>query len=274
MDDIHDLTAPYALDALDGPETEAFEKHLRHCEDCRAEVAMLRETASLLAHDAPPVEPPPELRERILASARAERGNVIPFRQRFAAPIAAAAAVAACAALALGVWAGMLKNTVGDREAALRSQARALAVAASPGARQIPLSGGHGSLVVAPGGRAALILSGLPKPPPGKVFVAWVMRFGLDALIFMVKGSCIFRDGLRPSRFRSRLRASVLINPVAPRFSTDSQSSGWTFRASITERCSLAAHSERVFSPLAPRRRAAGPLPTPGLRSPASARPT
>ena len=175
MDNIHDLTAPYALDALDGPETEAFEKHLRHCEDCRAEVAMLRGTASLLAHDAPPVTPPPELRERILASARAERGNVIPFRQRWAAPIAAVAAVAACAALALGIWASMLKNTVGDRDAALRSQSRALAVAASPGARQIQLSGGHGSLVVAPGGRAALILSGLPRPPSGKVFEAWVM---------------------------------------------------------------------------------------------------
>jgi anti-sigma-K factor RskA len=174
-DDIHSLTAPYALDALDASETEAFEKHLRHCEDCRAEVAMLRGTASLLAHDTPPVAPPPELRERILASARAERGNVIPFRQRWSAPIAAAAAVAACAALALGIWAGTLRNTVGDREAALRTQARALAVAATPGARQIPLSGGHGSLVVAPGGRAALILSGLPKPPSGKVFEAWVV---------------------------------------------------------------------------------------------------
>ena len=180
-DDIHELTAPYALDALDGREASAFEDHLRHCEDCREEVAMLRVTASLLAHDAPPLAPPPELRQRILDSARAERGNVIPFRQRWAAPIATAAAVAACAALALGIWAGMLKNTVGDREAALRSQARALAVAASPGARQIPLSGGHGSLVLAPGGSAALILSGLPKPPPGKVFEAWVMT-GKDAV--------------------------------------------------------------------------------------------
>jgi anti-sigma-K factor RskA len=174
-DDIHDLTAPYALDALDGAETEAFEKHLRHCDECRAEVALLRGTASLLAHDAPPMTPPPELRERILASARAERGNVIPFRQRFAAPIAAVAAVAACAALALGLWAATLKGTVGDREAALRDQARALAVIATPGTRRIPLSGGHGTLVVAPDGRAALVLTGLARPASGKVFEAWVV---------------------------------------------------------------------------------------------------
>ena len=172
-DDIHQLTAPYALDALDAPEAEEFEEHLRRCEDCRTEVATLRRTAALLAHDAPPMAPPPELRQQILATARAERGNVVPFRQRWAGPIAAAAAVAACIAVALGVWAGMLNATAGDREAALSAQARALVVAATPGARQIPVSGGHGSLVVAPGGRAALILSGLPKPPSGKVFEAW-----------------------------------------------------------------------------------------------------
>jgi anti-sigma-K factor RskA len=175
-DTIHELTAPYALDALDAPETEAFEEHLRHCEDCRQEVALLRGTAALLAHDAPSATPPPELRERILASARAERGNVVPFRQRWAAPIAAVAAVAACTAIGLGIWAQMLQHTVGNRDAALRAQARALAIAAAPGARRIPLSGGHGALVVTPTGRAALVLSDLPKPPSGKVFEAWVIK--------------------------------------------------------------------------------------------------
>jgi anti-sigma factor RsiW len=174
-DDIHELTAAYALDALDGTDAVEFEEHLRHCEDCREQVAMLRATTALLAHDAPTAAPPPELRGRILDAARAERGTVIPFRPRWAAPVAAVAAVAACAAVALGVWAATLHRTLGDREAALSSQSRALAVAASPGARRIALTGGHGVLVVTPSGHAALLVAGLPKPPSGKVFEAWVV---------------------------------------------------------------------------------------------------
>ena len=179
--DIHELTAPYALDALDADDVRAFEDHLGECERCREEVAMMRATAASLAHDAPAVAPPAELRSRILATARAERGNVVPLRPRWAAPVAAAAAVAACAALGFGIWAATLNHTLGNREAALRSQARALAVAASPDARRIPLSGGHGALVVTHNGRAALLLADLPEPGAGKVFEAWVVSGGAAA---------------------------------------------------------------------------------------------
>jgi anti-sigma-K factor RskA len=189
-DDIHELTAPYALDALDEHEVRAFEEHLRGCERCRDEVAMLRATAASLAHDAPAVAPPLELRSRILATARAERGNVVPLRPRWAVPAAAAAAVAACAALGFGLWAATLDHTLGNREAALRSQARALAVAASPDARRIALTGGHGALVVTHDGRAALLLADLPEPGAGKVFEAWVVSGGsaMPAGVFSAAG--------------------------------------------------------------------------------------
>jgi anti-sigma-K factor RskA len=188
-DDIHELTAPYALDALDPQEERAFEEHLRGCEQCRDEVALLRGTAASLAHHAPPASPPPELRARILETARAERGNVVPLRPRWAAPVAAVAAVAACAAVVLGVWAATLNHTLGNRDAALQTQQRALAVAASPGARRIALTGGHGALVVAPDGRAALLLSHLPAPRPGKVFEAWVVTGGSAAPAGLFRGS-------------------------------------------------------------------------------------
>ncbi|MDX6465507.1 MAG: hypothetical protein QOI27_547 [Gaiellaceae bacterium] len=179
--DIHELTVPYALDALDPREAGEFEEHLRRCEPCRDEVAALRSTAASLAHDAPPAAPPPELRERILATARAERGNVVPLRPRWAVPAAAVAAVAACAALAFGILAQTLHQTLSSRDAALAAQARALAVAADPDARRIPLTGGHGALVVDPQGRAALLLSRLQAPGPGKVYEAWVMSGGIAA---------------------------------------------------------------------------------------------
>jgi len=187
--DVHELTVPYALDALDADEARAFEDHLRQCESCRDEVTTLRTTAASLAHDAPPATPRRELRERILATARAERGNVVPLRPRWAVPAAASAAVAACAALAFGLWAQTLHHTLNTREAALRTQARALSIAADPDARRISLTGGHGALVVDPRGHAALLLSRLPSPGPGKVFEAWVVSGGIAAPAGLFSGS-------------------------------------------------------------------------------------
>ncbi|NYE36514.1 anti-sigma-K factor RskA [Nocardioides cavernae] len=64
--DVHKLTGAYAVDAVDELERARFEQHLAECEDCRAEVAELRETAALLAEDTA-VAPPAALRESVLA---------------------------------------------------------------------------------------------------------------------------------------------------------------------------------------------------------------
>jgi anti-sigma factor RsiW len=64
----HTLTGSYALDALESPERERFERHLRHCPSCGAEVRGLRETAARLAQAAA-VQPPAALREQVLAAA-------------------------------------------------------------------------------------------------------------------------------------------------------------------------------------------------------------
>lgn len=66
MSDVHKLTGAYALDALDDLERARFEQHLAECEDCRAEVAELRETAALLA-ETTAVAPPASLRDSVLA---------------------------------------------------------------------------------------------------------------------------------------------------------------------------------------------------------------
>jgi anti-sigma-K factor RskA len=64
--DVHKLTGAYAMDALDELERARFEQHLSGCEDCRAEVAELRETAALLAETSA-VPPPAALRASVLA---------------------------------------------------------------------------------------------------------------------------------------------------------------------------------------------------------------
>ena len=63
--DIHKLTGAYAMDALDELERARFEQHLATCEDCRAEVAELRETAALLSETVA-VTPPASLRDSVL----------------------------------------------------------------------------------------------------------------------------------------------------------------------------------------------------------------
>ena len=65
--DIHELSAAYALDALDPLEREAFEAHLDGCPRCQEELASFWEVSGALAVAADGPAPSPELRERILA---------------------------------------------------------------------------------------------------------------------------------------------------------------------------------------------------------------
>ena len=103
-DTIHQLTAGYALDALDPDERRAFEAHLAGCAECQEELASFWQVAGSLARAAEGPAPPPALRGRLLERARAERPNVVPLRpRRWAVPVAtAAAAVAAVIAIGLG----------------------------------------------------------------------------------------------------------------------------------------------------------------------------
>jgi anti-sigma factor RsiW len=165
--DVHDLTAAYALHALDEREREEYEAHLATCERCRDELAQLTEAASALAWAVESPPPPPELRTRILAR------NVVPLRPRRRV-WPAAAAVAACAAVGLGIWAATLSRSL-DRE---RAHASALAIAADPSSRQVDLRGRDGTLAVSPGGEAVLVVSKLPAAPAGMTYEAWVIPAG------------------------------------------------------------------------------------------------
>ena len=167
-DEPHSLVAPYALDALDEPAERSFEEHLALCERCREELEGLRDAAATLAYAAPRAVPPPELKERILAEARSERPRVVPLRRRrsWTAPLGIAAALAACAAVVLGIWAASLSNTKDPLESVL----------SKPGAKLVPIGPG-GGVAVAPDGSAVLALA-VPRAPSGKTYEAWVIRAG------------------------------------------------------------------------------------------------
>jgi anti-sigma-K factor RskA len=156
---IHELSAAYALDALDADERREFEEHLTHCPECREAVASFQETASALAHQVDMPPPPPSLRERILEQVRRERSNGVPLRPRWVFPATATvAAVAACAAIGLGIWAATLNNRLGERPEAVQ------------------LTGAIGSLIVSRGNEGTLVVKDLPPPPIGKTYEAWVIQ--------------------------------------------------------------------------------------------------
>jgi anti-sigma-K factor RskA len=162
--EIHDLTAAYALDALDESDARAYEEHLRDCARCREELRELSEVASALAYAAPAPAPPPALRERILDEVRRNGSNVVPLRARrtFLAT-AGLAAVAACVAIGIGFWAFSLQDSLDEERAANQAA---------------PLGDGRGRLVVGDDGSAVLILYGVPAAPEGKDYEAWVARDG------------------------------------------------------------------------------------------------
>jgi anti-sigma-K factor RskA len=183
MTDPHSLVAPYALDALDQQDERDFEEHLASCESCREELARLREAATSLAYAAPGPAPPPELKARLLDRARAERPNVVslPRRRSWTAPLAAVAAVAAAAAIGLGVW-GATRPTGSDPFAA---------VLAKQGSTLVPM-GERGALAVAPDGSAAIALSA-PDAPAGKTYEAWVIRNGTPQRAGLLTGTSTLR---------------------------------------------------------------------------------
>ncbi len=72
-DDARDQAALFALGSLPAAEAARMEAHLAECPECRAEVDALASVVGDLALAAPGIEPPPGLRERVLARARAEK---------------------------------------------------------------------------------------------------------------------------------------------------------------------------------------------------------
>jgi len=168
-DDLHELSALYALDALTGEDRARFEEHLEGCDRCREEMAGLRGAASALAFAVEGPAPAGALRGRILDAARAEGQNVVPLRPRrsVAVSVAATVAIAAtAAAVAFGVWAASLHSSLTHERSAVR-------VLGDPTARHVAVSGARGQLVVSPSGDAVLAVA-LPAPPKGKTYEAWI----------------------------------------------------------------------------------------------------
>lgn len=167
----------YALEALPEEENARVREHLAGCRECRAELEWLRASVDALPASVPQIEPPPELKARVMQTVEAdaellraagERADRPERRRRwwsvapvFATPvrIAAAAGVAVIAVLVLVISSG----GPGTRTI----QAHITGPALTAGTRaSLRVSGAHAQLVV----------TGLPAPAANHVDELWVQR--------------------------------------------------------------------------------------------------
>lgn len=156
----------YALGALDPPETAELERHLEGCERCQQELRWLVPAVQALPETVERQEPPPRLRERLMAEVRAD---VEPAPKRTPAPrrrwlLKPAVGFAVLALLVAGVI-GYEVGTDGGSDKG----------GASTVVRQI---NGMTVKMVQEGNAGTLELVGVPQIPDGKVLEAWVERDG------------------------------------------------------------------------------------------------
>jgi anti-sigma-K factor RskA len=184
-DDVAALISAHALGALEPDQAALAERHIAESDDCRRAYEDALETAAALALAVTDSEPPADLRDRILAAARAEGAPApaMPVAQPAAprrrlrlagllTPSLGFAVIGVAASIILALVAVSQHNSASnanDRQEAL------VAILSARDARVVPLTsagGPPGGRVIVAGGRAALV-SSLKRPPRGRTYQAW-----------------------------------------------------------------------------------------------------
>jgi hypothetical protein len=129
---VRDRLPEHSLGVVVGREGDAVDRHLEWCAACRKEARDLRRAAAVLPYALPPVEPPADLEDRVVAAVVVASGStrpepVAPRRSRLAT-VTVLAAVFAVSALGWGaVMAGRAsraEQTVVQEKARSESLAR------------------------------------------------------------------------------------------------------------------------------------------------------
>ncbi|MGW1721942.1 anti-sigma factor [Streptomyces sp. NPDC002306] len=187
--DLHRMTGAYVLHALSDDEREAFENHLADCEPCAQEAAELGATAARLGL-AVAVTPRREMRERVLhriTTVRQEAPGSAPqplagrtvLRTRLLSRWALAACLAAATALGgTTLWQHrQAEDALSRAQRAEQGAEQIAAVLSAPdaGTRAAKLADGATGTVVVSRERdkAVFVVSGMARPPAGKVYQLW-----------------------------------------------------------------------------------------------------
>ena len=186
--DLHSLAGPYALDALEaGSERDRFTRHLSRCQSCAAEVEGFREVATAMAFAAA-AEPPAELRGRVLAAAARTRQlppevstHARPRRSRTGVPwVPWLSGVVATASIVVAVLFGFAQAHTRDELNQVKAENQAISLLLSaPQAKLLTHEVTHGGVatvvLAADRHELAVVTTGLPALPSGKVYQLWLI---------------------------------------------------------------------------------------------------
>jgi anti-sigma factor RsiW len=162
-----DAAGAYVLGAMAADEREAFEGHLATCPACREEVDELRPAVEALPMASPPMLPPAQLKDRIMAEVEREAALLAQAgpaadrpeparRRRFPSFGLWRLAPVAAALLIVGVLIG---SQLGG------------------GTKDVQFTRAGATLKVE-GDQATLVAENLPAPPQGRVYEVWVVPKG------------------------------------------------------------------------------------------------
>jgi len=170
MDDMHDLAAAYAVDALDDQERAAYEAHLAGCPDCREELARLSDATASLAETVA-VTPPPELKERVMTAIAAEEPtDMIPLDSRRRSALGWGLVAVAASVLVVSV--GLLVSNNAGQDGAVA------AVLEAPDAVEVDLDsdvGGSRFVYSESLGQGVFTGSELDLPEGNRVYELWLI---------------------------------------------------------------------------------------------------
>ena len=186
--DLHALAGVYALDVLEpGAERDRFDRHLNRCQSCASELRGFREVATALAFAAS-AEPPPGLRERVMAAVARTRQlppevgtQARPRRSRTWAPwVPWLSGAVAAAGIVIAVIFGFAQARTQTELSQARAQNQEIAgVLTAPDARLLTsrtTAGGAAIVVLAPSRHQLIVTTaGLPALPSGQVYQLWLI---------------------------------------------------------------------------------------------------
>lgn len=181
-----DDLAAYALSALDDSEARQLEEHLADCETCNERLRWLQPAVDLIPATVRQLDPPPALRERVMAAVRAEAPQheavsdaaartpePKPRRRRFSLRVPdfvslrpALAGLGVAAAIAAAIAGGYAVGT-GDGP-----DRRSFSFDASS-----PTADASGTVEIEDGS-GTLQVKDMPKIPKDEVYQAWVTHNG------------------------------------------------------------------------------------------------
>lgn len=189
--------AAYALDALDQSERTAIERHLGGCDACRERVRWLSPAVDVLPAAVAQQQPPPPLRERLMAIAEQE-ASLAPRPAARPAPASrrsswrsalsgfslrpALAGLAVALLLAAGILGYSLRD---DGSPETRTFAAVPLEEDSPAAGTLSVSGDQGTLEV----------RNLPAAGRHEVYQAWIRRTGDEGATVPSSVFVLSKDG-------------------------------------------------------------------------------